>query len=200
MNPHVVVVLAAGGSTRLGRSKQLLRRNGETLIHRAVRLAAATGPARLLVVVGGDVESVSAGLDACECELVYNDAWRDGLASSLHAAAARIVNFDGPVLVLGCDQPALELDHLSRLLEGANRSTARAAAAIHAGLPGSPAVVPGAWFADGATTGDRGFGRRLRALPEGSLFLLDAAALEADIDTADDLDLAVAGGWLDAEI
>lgn len=198
MSRHVVVVLAAGGSTRLGRSKQLLRRDGETLVHRAVRLAAATQPARLLAVVGGDVESVAAELEACDCELVYNDAWRDGLASSLRAAAAHLADFDGPVLVLGCDQPALEQEHLRLLLEGANRSTAHAAAAVHAGLPGSPAVVPSAWFADVATTGDRGFGKRLRALPEGSLFLLDGAELEADIDTAEDLDLAIANGWLDA--
>ena len=37
--PHVAVVLAAGGSTRLGRPKQLLTRDGETLVHRAARLA-----------------------------------------------------------------------------------------------------------------------------------------------------------------
>ena len=39
--PHVAVVLAAGGSTRLGRPKQLLTRDGEALVHRAARLALA---------------------------------------------------------------------------------------------------------------------------------------------------------------
>ena len=43
INAHAAVVLAAGASTRLGRPKQLLRRDGETLLHRMVRLAAGTG-------------------------------------------------------------------------------------------------------------------------------------------------------------
>ena len=50
---HDAVVLAAGGSRRLGQPKQLLTRDGETLVHRGVRLAMETAPRRLLVIVAG---------------------------------------------------------------------------------------------------------------------------------------------------
>lgn len=198
MKPHLAVVLAAGGSTRLGQSKQLLKRRGETLVHRAVRLAAATSPARLLVVVGADAARVEAELRSCACEFVHNDAWRDGLASSLRAASLPVAGFDGPVLVLGCDQPTLEQAHLAALLDGASRSPIHAAATLHAGCAGIPAIVPAAWFGELAATGDHGFGPKLRALPGSTLFLLDAADLEFDLDTPLDVDTAVARGWIDA--
>lgn len=198
MTAHLAVVLAAGGSTRLGQPKQLLTRNGETLVHRAVRLAAATHPARLLVVIGAHAALIAEALRTCECDVIRNDAWQEGLASSLHAAARSIAGFAGPVLVLGCDQPALEAEHLARLLQGAHDSPVHAAATLHAGLPGIPAIVPAAWFAEGALAGDRGFGMRLRALPREALFLLDAAELAIDLDTASDVEAAMAAGWIDA--
>lgn len=197
MKSHLAVVLAAGGSTRLGQPKQLLRRNGETLIHRAVRLAAATLPCRLLVVTGANAALIDDELRSCECEIVYNDAWREGLASSLRAASGSIAGFDGPVLVIGCDQPALEQEHLALLLEGAHRCAASTAATLHAGLPGVPAIVPAAWFADITLTGDRGFGARLREIPRDTLFLLDAPELEIDLDTPHDVENAIASGWID---
>ena len=46
------VILAAGGSSRLGRPKQLLAFGGETLVRRAVRAALETGCDPVIVVVG----------------------------------------------------------------------------------------------------------------------------------------------------
>ena len=48
---HAAIVLAAGGSLRLGRPKQLLVRDGETLIHRAVRLATDTTPVKFVSTI-----------------------------------------------------------------------------------------------------------------------------------------------------
>lgn len=197
MKPHAAVVLAAGGSTRLGHPKQLLRRDGEPLVARAVRVAAATHPARLLVVVGGNADQVANALACCECETLYNPAWEDGLASSLRTAATALRDFDGAVLVLGCDQPALEAEHLAVLLQGAHRSPARAAATRHVDRPGIPAVVPSAWFNDWCGAGDQGFRQRLRSLPGDALFVLDVDSLEIDVDDARDVAHAAAEGWID---
>jgi len=195
---HAVVVLAAGGSTRLGRPKQLLTRDGETLIRRAVRLAAETSPCRLLVVIGASAEVVVPELKAARCEIIDNREWRDGLASSLRAAAAALVGFDGSVLVLACDQPALECRHLNALLEGLHSAPYEAAATHYDDLSGVPAVVPSAWFSHRDLCGDRGFGRLLRALPRSALFLIEAPDLCLDIDSPQDVTTAVARGWLDA--
>lgn len=195
---HAALVLAAGGSVRLGRPKQLLTRGGETLVHRAVRLATETSPSRLLVVVGACAELVVSELDASHCEIVHNREWRQGLASSLRAAADKFPGFDGPVLVMGCDQPALDCGHLTALLHGAQRAPSRAAATRYGDSLGMPAVVPCAWFSHREVSGDRGFGPFLHALPRGALFLIDGPELRLDVDTPQDANDAVARGWLDA--
>lgn len=195
---HVAIVLAAGGSRRLGRAKQLLTRDGETLVHRAVRLAVGTTPHRTLVVVGAQRAAIVAAVAGVACDCVDNPAWERGLAGSLQAASRALVAHAGPVLVLGCDQPALESAHLDALLSGAHPSTSGCAATLHGDGPGIPAVVPRAWLDDVPVGGDRGFGQRLRALPRDALFLLDAPELRYDLDSEAELAAAIERGWVDA--
>lgn len=195
---HVAVVLAAGGSRRLGRPKQLLARDGETLVHRAARLALETSPRRLLVVVGAHRDRVAAALSDLGCEIVPNPAWEQGLAASLRAAAVALAGNGGAVLVAGCDQPALKAAHLQALLAGAAGAASGCAATRHGDAPGIPAVVPQKLLSEARSlASDRGLGPRLRALPRGDIALLDAPELALDIDTEDDLRAAIARGWLD---
>jgi len=197
---HAAVVLAAGGSTRLGRPKQLLTRDGETLVHRAVRLAAATHPARLLVVVGANLDEVTAALQIIavdqRLELVANPHWQTGLAGSVTAAASALRGFNGAVLMLACDQPALEEHHLRALLGGAAESPIGCAATRHGARLGVPARVTSSLLADASELqGDTGLGARLSALR--GVWTLDAPELTHDLDTPDDVRDAKAKGWLD---
>lgn len=196
--PHIALILAAGGSARLGRPKQLLTRGGETMVHRAARLALETKPARILVVVGAAREAIETSLRDMPCEPVVNPDWQQGLASSLRAAAPCVLASRSDVLIAGCDQPALEAAHLRELLQGASAMPSRCAATRYDDALGVPAVVPWHWFEQmDELQGDRGFGTRLRALQAGSLFVLEAPPLALDIDTQDDVDTAIAMGRLD---
>lgn len=198
VSPHAAVLLAAGGSRRLGRPKQLLTRDGEALVRRAARLALDTSPRRLLVVVGAHRDRVAAALSGLACEIVRNPLWERGLASSLQAAAAALGEEGGAVLIAGCDQPALETAHLRTLLAGAATAASRCAATRHGDAPGIPAVVPATLLARAhALEGDRGLGPLLRALPRGDVSLLDAPELGFDLDTEQDVRVAIARGWLD---
>ncbi|GAA5069264.1 nucleotidyltransferase family protein [Lysobacter panacisoli] len=197
---HVAVVLAAGGSRRLGRPKQLLTRDGETLVHRAARLAAMTKPRRLLVVTGAHapaIESALADLRAtAPLECVHNARWNEGLSSSLRLAAHALRDGTEPVLVLACDQPALAFDHLDALLRGAASSPSHCAATLHAGRPGVPAVIAPTLLASASRLqGDRGFGAALATLH--GVWTLHAPALAHDLDTPKDVADAVSRGWLD---
>ena len=195
--PHAVVVLAAGGSTRLGQPKQLLTRDGETLVHRAVRLALETSPAQVLVVVGANREAIAAGVADLQCEVVSNNGWQSGMAGSLHAAGENLGTAVQRVLVLVCDQPALERQHLDALLEGARATETGCAATMHGDALGVPALVPRDWFAAMQATGDRGFRARLGHQRAAGIFELYAPELGMDIDSPEDLAKAREMGWID---
>ena len=51
-SPVSAILLAAGGSTRLGHPKQLLRLAGESLVHRSARAAVEAGCSPIIVVTG----------------------------------------------------------------------------------------------------------------------------------------------------
>lgn len=197
MSGHAAVVLAAGSSTRLGRPKQLLRRDGETLLHRMVRLARGTAPSVLVVVLPEASGLLTDAVSDLDCVQALNPDAQRGMGSSLLVAAPSVQAFVH-VLVVACDQPALEAAHLDALLDSANRSASGCAATLLLGTLGVPAVVPGAWFADLADgQGDSGFRARLRALEPGTVGVLHAPALALDIDTPDDLRAAHELGLID---
>lgn len=197
-DPHVAIVLAAGGSRRLGRAKQLLTREGETLVHRAVGLAAATHPMRLLLVTGAHADPVRGALAGLAVEVLFNADWEEGLASSLRVAASALDTSDASCLILGCDQPALEQDHLQRLLEGAASAPSRCSATSHANAPGIPAVVTAALLKEARNLdGDRGLRASLRRLPAEAIYLLQAPELQFDLDTPADVEKAIIDGLLD---
>lgn len=199
MNPHAAIVLAAGGSRRLGRPKQLLTRDGETLVHRAVRLAATTQPQRILLVTGAHAPDIAAACADLPVQIVDNPAWRQGMGSSLRAAA-QALSLDAGLracLLLACDQPALQAAHLHALLAAAQRSRAQCAVTDYGEACGIPAVVTMALLAH-APEGDRGLRAVLAALPADDVARVYNSQLALDVDTAEDLRAAIAGGWVDA--
>ena len=74
-----VVVLAAGGSSRMGSPKQLLPFKGKTLVSHAVETAieAALGP--VVVVTGREPALIQEALDGLQVEFVLNAVWKDGI-------------------------------------------------------------------------------------------------------------------------
>ena len=54
----IALVLAAGSSTRMGRSKQLLKIDSDTLIRKTVKTAIDAGADETLVVLGADIEII----------------------------------------------------------------------------------------------------------------------------------------------
>ena len=196
--PHIAVVLAAGGSTRLGRPKQLLTRDGETLVHRAARLALASGDARVRVIVGAQADDVVAAGRDLPVECLVNPRWNEGLAGSVRVAVDALAAHDRATLLLTCDQPALDLAHLQALLAAARAAPSGSAATRFGDRVGVPAVVaPSVLRAARTVQGDRGLRDVLNATGAG-VIACDAPVLGVDIDTPEDVAEAVSRGWLDA--
>ena len=136
------VVLAAGESRRLGRTKQLVRWRGETLIERSVRGAQAVCERRVLVVLGAHREAIEPALAALAPTIVVNTEWADGLASSLHAGVRALPPSCAAALLLACDQPRVSVAALQALAQCWSEERRCAVASEYAGTCGIPAIVP----------------------------------------------------------
>jgi molybdenum cofactor cytidylyltransferase len=111
MRDVAAIVLAAGGSTRLGQPKQLLTIKGETLVRRIVNAATEAGCMHIAVVVGGLRDRIAEELHGTAAEVVVNEDWQRGLGTSIKRGLARLVRADPKleaVILLVCDQPFVD--------------------------------------------------------------------------------------------
>src|SRR5579864_8969725 len=84
------LVLAAAGSSRLGRPKQLLPYGSGTLLGHVLGIARECAFDQLLCVVGGAGRQVLAGVDFSGVEVVENPAFGEGCSSSIAAALGAV--------------------------------------------------------------------------------------------------------------
>lgn len=182
------IVLAAGASTRLGHSKQLLEYDGETLIRRAANAVLEIDCSPVVVVIGADAQRARMALGDLNVIAAMNHDWESGIASSI-AKGVRTIrkagNVDG-VLVTLADQPLVTASALERLTAAFDDSH-RLVASAYAGTVGVPAIFGNEFFDElESLTGDTGAARLLRARTD----LVTSIALpeaETDIDSKEDL-------------
>jgi xanthine dehydrogenase accessory factor len=180
------VVLAAGGSARLGRPKQLLPLRGVPLVRAIAVEACASACTHVAVVVRRGDSQVEACLHGLRVEILANDGWAEGLASSIRLGAAWAMQCPSDVVaLLVCDQPALTAAHVDRLL-AAWRPGVRVVASSYAGVLGVPAIFARETFASLLELhGDSGAQRLVRS--EEAVITVDWPDGALDVDVAADV-------------
>lgn len=195
-SPVGAVLLAAGAGRRMGgRPKCLLRRGGETLLARQLRLLAAAGVARAAVVLGhhaAPVEAALRQLDAGALALswVTNPAPDAGPGGSLRLGLGELPGDCAAYLVLLADQPLLEAEDIAAVL-AAWRTRAPGAQLLvprHAGAPGHPIALDAALRREVlAGQGGEGLSAWRRAHADRVAVLeLAHARCSTDVDTPED--------------
>lgn len=188
------VVLAAGGSTRLGRPKALVRHRGRTLLQRTVDAALASGCSPVLVVLGAAAGEVGETIADRPVERLVHPGWEAGLASSLATGVGALAarpEVRG-ALLLCCDQPRLSAALLRRMLAAFDGTPGRMVACAYADTIGIPALFERECFkALAALRGERGAKSLLTAAGSRPV-LIDWPDGAADVDREEDL------GGLDA--
>jgi len=190
----VGLVLAAGGSSRLGRAKTLLLHHGRPLICDVVETVNTVCDGGVTVVTGAEQDAVMQALSSevgekAVVNYVHNDQWRQGMSTSL-ATGVRCVAEHSPtakaVLLMLCDQPRIGPDQLGALVRLWQTAPASPAAAGYADTVGAPAVFPRSWF-DRLMSLEDDQGARMLLRQCSDLQVLDMPEAAADIDTPDDL-------------
>ena len=141
------MVLAAGGSSRYGQCKQLIKINGSSLVRLAVdKLSSLFPHDRISVVVGANSEAVAQAVNNLPVNIVENEHWQQGLASSLKAGINSLDPGCRAVMITLCDQVLVTDKHLHRLAECWVDEPSVISASGYAGTLGTPAVIPAEFF------------------------------------------------------
>lgn len=186
--PNVAaVVLAAGGSTRMGSPKMLLPIGGKPLVVKAIDEARAAGLSPIVVVTGGDAEAVEPLVPA-DAKIVRNATWEAGQGSSIRVAIRELewgAAVDAAIIILA-DQPAVTAEHLSEMVTLFDSGTVSLVGSEYGGTTGAPALFDCRYFRELTELPDNA-GARLVLLRHGAeLATVTLAGGERDIDTPAD--------------
>jgi molybdenum cofactor cytidylyltransferase len=140
------LVLAAGGSKRLGQAKQLLPYGGAPMLGHVLQTARSCPLDQLLCVVGGASAEIRRWVDLGGVEVVESDTLRERASSSIAAALEHVdKRCDVLVLMLG-DQPGVGVASIEVLLDG--RGDAPLTACAYSDGRGYPLAVARSMFGE----------------------------------------------------
>jgi len=179
------LVLAAGGSKRLGTPKQLLPYGDATLLDHVIATARACEFDQLLCVIGGSATEIRERVDLRNVTVVENEVFGEGCSSSI-AAALTAVDEKAEVLVLMLgDQPGVTAATVTTLLD--NRGDANLAACAYEDGRGHPLAFARATFDElAALHGDKGVWKLLDRHAGEVVDVQVAGAVPRDVDTDED--------------
>jgi molybdenum cofactor cytidylyltransferase len=151
------ILLAAGGSARLGQPKQLLRKGGETLVARSAKTLLEQDPESLIVVTGCEADAVEHELRGLPLTVVRNQNWAGGMGNSLACGVDKLpLQIEG-VLIMLCDQWRITSTDLESLITTWASDISRIVAASWEGAHGPPVIFPRSMFPElSAIEGDAG--------------------------------------------
>lgn len=177
--PVSAIILAAGSSSRMGQSKQLLPWNNETLLTHAIKTAMESRVGHIYVVLGSNAEAHKKAIEGLPVSVVVNENWEKGMGSSLKAGLKHALQSQA-VLIMVCDQPFVTADHLNNLIEVANQNIV---ASKYLDAVGVPALFNKEMFDDLMNIGDEEGARKVILKHPHVLIVLPSGM---DLDTPED--------------
>jgi len=191
------VLLAAGSSVRFGASNKLLVNIGGRSLIGLVAEAITQGDivSEVVVVTCYDYPLIERTLDGLRLRFAHNPNWPKGMGSSIAVGVSALSsNLDGAFIVPG-DMPLVQAALLERLIEEFVQAQGASIIfpATASGAQRNPVLWPRRFFALlTALSGPEGGKRSLNALAEcQKAVLVDEDSALTDIDTAEDLALAI---------
>lgn len=172
------ILLAAGESQRMGDAKALLPWGGQTLIEYQLSQLMQPPIDRVLVVLGHLAAQIRPIVDTTGAEVVINEMYERGRASSLKVGVRSLPDDTRTILVLNVDQ-ARPHSVLQRLLEAHTSSGSMLTLPTFSGQRGHPAIIDGWLLPELRTVHERTQG--LRALVERHSAIVNEVPFDSNI-------------------
>jgi molybdenum cofactor cytidylyltransferase len=184
------VVLAAGGSRRLGRTKQLESWGSSNLLGHVLSRTFEFPVDEVWVVLGHETDRILAETDFGDANVVENLEWEEGIASSLRVgldALTRLSRCDRALIVIG-DQPDVPVETVVELIESHGRAGKPVTLPKYRYNWGNPVLVDRMlWPRLMSLEGDEGARRLWQAHPEWVNEVWLSETSPRDVDTEADI-------------
>jgi molybdenum cofactor cytidylyltransferase len=149
MNNCGIVLLAAGGSARLGQAKQLLLLGERSLFQHSLDIALGSKAGPIVAVYGANAEQLKPQLSNKRVHFVYNAVWEQGIASSISVGLSTILNLNPNlqrVIFMVCDQPFVTTSLLNKLIITNSITGKRIVASFYEDTWGTPTLFTKTYF------------------------------------------------------
>lgn len=184
------IVLAAGGSRRLGRPKQLVQWRGRPLLEGVVSAVAGWPVSLVVVVIGAAEDEVLEAVDFGDAVVAVNPEWEEGIASSIRVGLdvlSRDRRIDAAFIALG-DQPRIPSEVPGALIAALEDSGRQAAVPKYRYERANPVLIHRSlWPRLMSLEGDSGAARLLQTHPEWVEEVWIDHTPPIDVDTRDDV-------------
>ena len=140
------IILAAGKSTRFGKTKQLFKVKGKSLVQRALDAANNSSADYVLLVLGADSSEILSRTDLGRAELVLNRSYAEGQSTSIKCGILNLPEDSAGAILMVADQPFLKSSHLDKMIQEFRKQTDSTVLLGHQGEPRNPVLVPAELF------------------------------------------------------
>ncbi len=156
----VVLILAAGKSSRMGNIKQLLKIEGKTLIENTIETSMKIEKTSTLCVLGAHAAEIKKKVDMSNVDVTINKDYELGLSSSIISGIKHLQKqkkqFDGIFLLLA-DQPAIKVAYYQEMVALFSKEKKKIIASKYENRFGIPAIFPKSFIKNLlAIKGDKG--------------------------------------------
>jgi molybdenum cofactor cytidylyltransferase len=185
-----IILLAAGSSSRLGQSKQLVLVDGKTLLVKSALAALESGGERVIVVLGANASAHKKAIESLPVDFVINDEWAKGMGNSLKKGLNHLVSRypqTEAVIIMVCDQPYLTGAHLITLITTYKKNRSELVASTYNQTLGVPALFNKSLFDQLLELDDAQGARKIIQHYKGNIDKVPFVHGEIDIDTPEDL-------------
>lgn len=190
------IILAAGPSSRMGRSKQLLDIKGEKLLVKTIQTVLKAGISAVSVVLGAREQEHRDAIQQLPVDIVFNKHWERGMGSSLKSGLLHLLSTHpalDTVVVLVCDQPLLRSENISALLKRYQETGKPLIASRYSRMPGVPSLFAKSYFEKLARLPDDQGAKKIILQNQADVSEVEFRGGEVDLDTMEDYDAFVRG-------
>jgi molybdenum cofactor cytidylyltransferase len=202
-NSHIAaVILAAGMSSRMGEAKQLLRLGERTLLEQVIENVRSSGVDNIVLVLGHGADAIQETIATENLKIVVNDAYREGMGTSLRTGIAALPPEMDAALVVLADQPFVRPETLRLLMDHYQESNAQIVIPMYKGFRGNPVLLDRCVFPEVMELrGDIGcravFGSHLEGIVKAPV---DDVGILLDLDSREDLERLKNFGRTDKQV